>query len=696
MQIRPRYPLTLAAAIFWMVFVLLVYYWIHKPITPVFGRAIGGATLDVLSAVIMALAGVGLSRTILPLICPRWNEVLSSGERLAGEVLLGLGILSVLILLVGLVYLHAISIGLLLVVIIGSTYRVIWEWLREFKDFVGRIFTAEAWDQVLLCFIVVNLGMALIMALAPPTKFDGLVYHLVGPKHWVDEGRFVTLSGSHFFGFPQFIHTLYAGQMALLFERLTGAGVLHWLMGFASMVVVGSYGARRFSRHVGILTVAILLTATSIFLEFGWPYVDLPPIGFGMLAYIGLEQWRFAQEDDPNSSLRWLIVAAVFVGFTMAVKYPLIGVGIAAGVYILVYSRRNQVIRNGLILVGVATIVIAPWLIRTWVFYDNPIYPYGPLTGEWNELSREWYSDPSDSMLNKIAWMWFSAPLSSTFLGIEGAGGFAATIGPLFLLLIPMLLITWSNLEVEWRRYLKSLMVFGGGIGIVWLVLAAISEFGSQTRLWYAMFPMLALWAAVGLESLNLLPKKPLDFRFVLSAIVGVVFIFTLVDHVRGTRSEDNRLEGTTLTSHFLESGALQYLLGVIDEDQYLDDALGWHIVAMREINKLPDDSQVLFLWETRSLYCDEPRITCLEDSILLRWWHDRRSIGDGSASETLDVWRKQGVTHILVYEDGRDLEFDNRDRITDADKAELETLRGLLEVVWDEDESYTLYVVPE
>jgi hypothetical protein len=679
-----------------MVAVLLVYYWIHKPITPVFGRAIGGASLDILSAVIMALAGAGLGRTILPRIYPKWATALSSGERLSGEVLFGLGILSVLILLVGLVYLHAISIGLLLLVIIVGSYRVIWEWLLEFKAFILRVFSVKRWDRVLLGFIVINLGMALVMALAPPSKFDALVYHLVGPKHWVNEGRFVKLSGSHFFGFLQFIHTLYAGQMALLFGRLTGAAALHWLIGFASLMAVGSYGSRRFSRHVGILAVVVMLTATSIFLEFGWPYVDLPPIGFGMLAYIGLEQWRFAQEEDQQDKLRWLVLASTFVGFTMSVKYPLIGVGVAAGVYVLVYSQRSQIIRNGLILVGVATIVIAPWLIRTWVFYDNPVYPYGPVTGEWDALSNEWYSSPSDSMLNQIAWLWASLPLSSTFLGIEGVSGFDATIGPLFVLLIPMLLITWSALESEKRQFLKSLMVFGGTIGIVWLVLAAITQFGAQTRLWYAMFPIFALLAAMGLDSLKLLPKKPLDFRFVLSAIVGLVLVFTLVDHVRGVRSDNNYLEGTTRTSHFLEKGALQYLLGVIDEDRYLEDALGWYIVAMRETNKLPDDSQILFLWETRSLYCDEPRITCLEDTIILRWWHDRRAIGDGSAADILDDWKDQGATHILIYEDGREFEFDGQERFTDADKEEIEALRMLLEVVWEGEDIYTLYKIPE
>ena len=117
-----------------------------------------------------------------------------------------------------------------------------------------------------------------------------------------------------------------------------------------------------------------------------------------------------------------------------------------------------------------------------------------------------------------------------------------------------------------------------------------------------------------------------------------LVFVFTLIDHFSGTRPEedDDGLRGTTLVSHFVETRAVEYLIGAIDEDEYLGHRLGQYSVAMNRLNELPDDSHILFVWETRSLYCDERRITCDEDAVLMRWWRDRRRFGDGSAEDIL------------------------------------------------------------
>jgi hypothetical protein len=692
MSMRPRYPLTLTAAIFWMVFVLLIYYWIHKPLTVTSGRALAGAFLDIASALLMTTIAAGLGRTLLHWFHPQWPIALSTGEHIGGEALLGLGLLANLILFAGLLWLHALSVGLLLLVLTLLTYRALFSWLQDVWQLAQGLRELQTWDRALAMFIGFHLALSLVMALAPPTKFDSLTYHLVGPKHWLAEGRFVSLPGNHFFGFPQLINTLFAGQMALWFGRLTGAAMLHWVFGLLTLIAVGSYGAHRFSLRIGLLAVAILLSATSFWLEFALPYVDLPPVGFVFVAYLALEQWLAAQPAEGRAGQRWLVIAGIGIGLAMSVKYPLVGVGVAAGLYILVYSPRPQLLQNGFVLVGVAALVLAPWLVRNWAFYDNPVYPYGPLTGEWDQYHRQWYASIHDSMLFKTAWLWFTAPLSSTFLGFDGSGGYAATLGPLFLLLLPMLLITWRGLAPEPKRHIKEMAVFATGVAAMWLFMAAISIYGSQTRLWYAMFPMLALIAALALDSLRLLPAKPLNFHFVMSAMVALVLVLATVDNLRGTPSERGRIEGTTLLGHFLYTQSLDYLLGVIDTDEYLDHNLGWHIVAMREVNKLPDNAQIVFFWETKSLYCDEPRLTCLEDPILVRWWQQRRTIGTGSAKEIVERWHNDGITHILVWEKGREFEFDNNERFTEADKAEWARIPPLLQVVWQQDGEYTLY----
>src|SRR5574341_1493854 len=117
----------------------------------------------------------------------------------------------------------------------------------------------------------------------------------------------------------------------------------------------------------------------------------------------------------------------------MSGKYTAIGWAAAAGLYVLIYSLRtgfNTIIRNSLFYIGAASLVLLPWLARNWAFYNNPIYPFGPPTGEWDALSNEWYNNPADAMFQQYPAWWATFPLSSTLLGIENAPGFSATIGP--------------------------------------------------------------------------------------------------------------------------------------------------------------------------------------------------------------------------------------------------------------------------
>ncbi|MBI5931891.1 MAG: glycosyltransferase family 39 protein [Chloroflexi bacterium] len=700
METPPPAPRTsvrvIAGTLFWLLLALFLYYWVHKPVTPTFVRSFGGAIIDLLSVTLLVLVAAGLGRTLIRYIAPTYPNILSQPEQLAGEALFGLGILSILIFVVGLVWLHAISVLVLLGVIVFFTRQNVFGWGYHLYLWLDASRPHNRLDRWLLAFIIFSLALGLIMALAPPTKFDALTYHLVGPKLWVENGRFESLPGNHFFGFPQLVHTLFAAEMALTFGRLTGGAVVHWAFGSLSLMAIGGYGWRRFSPCVGILAVAILLAAPSIWLQFGWPYVDLPPIGFAMLMFIALEQWH-----EQHSDTRWLILASVFIGFAMSVKYPLICLGLSAGFYVLIHGKRTRWLQNGAIMVGVASLVLAPWLLRNLLFYDNPIYPFGPHTGDWDSLTSQWYTNSDTALLHDLPGLYWTTPITSTVFGIDGAGGFAATIGPLFLFLIPLLLLSWKKLEPTWRKSIQGMTIIIAGVFIFWMASAATSVYGAQTRLWYAMFPMLVLIAAIGFDGLRYLPTKPLDLRFVIQALLILIFTFTAIDYVRGVRPKNDRIEGTTLVSHFLDSHALDYLMGVMPKNEYLDENLGWHIEAMRQVNKLPDGSRVLFLWETRSLYCDEPRIECVEDWILLRWWHDRRTLqmdnGQLASADTiLNEWRRRGITHILVWEAGRDFEFDDNARITDADKTEWEKVPAQLEIVWQQKDEYSLYTLSQ
>jgi hypothetical protein len=335
--------------------------------------------------------------------------------------------------------------------------------------------------------------------------------------------------------------------------------------------------------------------------------------------------------------------------------------------YVLVYgwgAEKWRVIRPLAIYSVVVLLVFAPWLLRNLAFYDNPIYPLGNPTGEWDDLKAEFYQDSSNAPLKTHPVLILPIFIMPTIWGVDGAAIYGSTIGPLFLLLIPMLFLTWKELPA--RESLKGFLLLVLLYHLAWIVTAGYSDLGATTRFVYPMFPGMAILAAVGLDGLYNLPRKPLDFAWVLRTITALIFVLTMIAHIAGTHTKNNsgRIEGTTLVDHFVATRALEYLIGSLDEQAYLEHRLGWYALAMQAMNDLPDGARVLFLWETRSLYCDEPRITCQEDAILFNWWHARRTVGDGSAETILANWQGRGITHILVWEEGRRFEFDDNNQL--------------------------------
>jgi hypothetical protein len=207
----------------------------------------------------------------------------------------------------------------------------------------------------------------------------------------------------------------------------------------------------------------------------------------------------------------------------------------------------------------------------------------------------------------------------------------------------------------------------------------------------------MAIVAAAALDSLRLLPEKPLNIAWMIRTFVALILSLTAVNHVAGVRPKegDENFQGTTLVSHFLETRTFDYLLGIVNKREFLEDALGWYMPAMDAVNALPEGSHVLFLWETRSLYCEEGKITCEEDTIIMRWWHDRRAIG--SAEDIVENWKNRGVTHLLVWETGREFEFENNPvgLFEPSDFEEWNRVPALLEIIWQGEDIYTLYKLP-
>ncbi|MCD4687004.1 MAG: hypothetical protein K8S97_13830, partial [Anaerolineae bacterium] len=217
---RKRYPLVAISALLWVVLVMALYYWVHKPITPDLARAVGGALLDTSVALVIVSVAGGLGRWALQRILD--IDFWTPPERLAAAGLVGLALLSLAIMIVGSVALQWWSIGLLLITLAAITFRDFLAWWGELFSWLRGGLPTDRWARSLAWFVLLMLILTWLLALMPPSKWDVLTYHLAGPEQYVEHGHFYAVEHNHFLGFPQLVDTLFAGQIALT-GRLTGA-----------------------------------------------------------------------------------------------------------------------------------------------------------------------------------------------------------------------------------------------------------------------------------------------------------------------------------------------------------------------------------------------------------------------------------------------------------------------------------------
>jgi len=669
---KTRFTLSLVLALFWAMVILGLYYWVHKPLTPPLTAAIGGALLDMLAALIFTIVGSGLGRYMLRrLDFTSW----STPERLAAAGLVGMSTLSLLVLGVGSVMLNPLSMIVLLVSVALIAARDEVAWTRELLGWLRPGLPGDRWPRFLAMTTLIMLVIALILALMPPTKWDVLTYHLAGAEQYVDHGRFYAVKHNHFLGFPQLADTLYAGQYALT-GRLTGCALLHWVTGVFMLMMAGGYAARRTSSAAGWVTVNTLLIATTIWLEMTFSYADLLPIALAVMGIALAESWQAARHDmleaqadsdassPPTSTMRdlrvgigYLVSLGIVVGFGMSTKYTVLWMGVAFGILVIWMGLRDgwrAAVVFGAVYGIAASITLYPWLIRNAVWYHNPVYPLGFEAAEMDTIRLDWYSRPGSGLIGTSgAWQLLIMPIAATFLGVEGGTGFGTDIGPLFLMLSPLLLLSWKQLPTSERVTVRRMMIVVGVVSFIWAFTAAFGSYVSlRTRFVMYMFGPLAVVSGIALESLRRLPKKPLDFSFVVQALVALTLVFMVVDAVT-----------------FLNNSGVQlYFSGEDDyEKDYLEYALGWHYETMRQINRLPEGSTVRFFWEPRYLYCDNDRLNCYPDSLMDSWYHARRTVADGSPEAIAEKWRPT-ADYLLVYEFGRNFEKDETDLYTVED----------------------------
>jgi hypothetical protein len=671
-----RWALQTVFVLLWSSALIALYFGIHKPAGGDVVRATvqTAGSLVIWLAVTLLAAAVGrrLVRSQLDDELPLVRLVLSAG--------LGLGVLSILLMVLGLLGLLARWQVILLLVgmaalawpALPATWQDVrgWQWPRA-----GR-----GWQRWFLFYGAASLAMTLALAVAPPIAWDSHLYHLTGPRLYLEAGRIGHPIDLAFLGYPAL------GQMQFLLTILVWsdrlAALFHFGYGLMGLVFTIALARRISGETAAWFAAAVYLSVPSLLNLMAAAYVDLALLFYTSGSFYLFVRWRDAYLAGEGER-GWLVLLGLFVGFAGGLKYTAVAAPLALALGILTVSWRGSTLSAArrvflVALAAVAAVVI--WPFENWLTTGNPFYPFFFDDAlYWDEWRTWWFDRPGTGLATTAPWRLITAPLEATLLGREGSELYDATVGPLLVGGLGLLAIVWRGLAPHGRAvalYMLLLVTLNYGL---WLYGIARSALVLQTRLLFPIFGLLAALAGAGFAQAGSLRRPQLDTGWLLRVIVSLTLALLLVTQVVG----------------FLERNPLPVLLGVEPREVYERRHLGVYPEVMAAMDDLPPGSRVVFLWEPRSYACT--RVECWPDALLDRFLHHTQYFEQDAAGIAAD-WQAQGFTHILWYEHGmRFIEEADFDPLGDADLAVLAELQqDYLSPVRVWEGSYTLYELVE
>lgn len=650
----------------WIFFVTASFFTIQKPFDAAAGVALLNNVLNLAVAGWLVVIALGLGSWGLDHLTPELSLV----ERVVFGISLGLGVLGLLGLLVGAFGLlqpwiaYAVTLGLtgLVILPLNRLYR---RWQRATVTDLPNPLVA-----LYLGWMALLMGL---LALLPPTDWDGLFYHLTGPKLHLETGYLVQNVDIPHLSFPALMEMLFA--WAMLLRGDIAAQLLHTVYAFLLAGLVYVTATRLFKLSSGWWAVLLLFSMPMIVTLGSWTYNDLALAFYQLASMYAI----IVYAADSESKGGWLILSGLCAGFAMSLKYtsfitPLVVVGL------IVWFDGWQSRRVGRMLINLTVFAVAAWLVagawyvRNWLFTGNPVYPflYGVFGGQfWDSFRAEWYAAAGTGIgvdpLTLLGLPWLLT------MGFRDMNYWDGRTGPILLIFLP-LVIWWAIPRNNANRPVAfyPLLVYVVAQAAFWTLGVIWSRSLWQSRLLLpaliGVIPIVA-WIWTQLPRLDL-PQFAVS-RFV-SLTIALTLLLTAVDVGLLTLNTIN---------------PVPYLTGSESRDAYLTRRLGVHYAAMQEINQqLPADAVVLFLWEPRSYYCQRD---CRPDSILDAFPH--AVYRHQTAEAIAEAWARDGVTHVLIHRAGLNFVLSDTPAVVDTEVlTALET--QYLRLVFDVAEAYQVY----
>ena len=280
---------------------------------------------------------------------------------------------------------------------------------------------------VLLGLFAILILSIIILSSVPPVSRDALTHHLAVPKLYLNHGGMYEIPSLKFSYYPMNLDFLYI--IPLYFGNDIVPKYIHFAFALLTAWLIFSYLKIRINTVYALVGALFFLSLPVIVKLSITVYVDLGLIFFSTWALLYLLKWL-----ENDFKFHFLIISAVSCGLALGTKYNgLITFFLLALFvpYLLAKYQRGlsssedlkvpgvkpegkpdkkspalRVLLYGAVFVLIALIVFSPWMIRNYIWTDNPVYP----------LYNGWFN-PAPSDAAGIRWKpWAILQLENYFL----------------------------------------------------------------------------------------------------------------------------------------------------------------------------------------------------------------------------------------------------------------------------------------
>lgn len=668
-----RHLLAGLAAFLWLGLIVGGYFWAHKPFDGAVVTAVSQTALYILTW--LALTGLSTGLGVLVLSGLKVQE-----EDVAGQLVLatglGLGLLAVLVSLLGFAGLFRPIAAWLLVLALSLLTMPRWRGLAQSFRQLQWPRPQTGFQRLIVVYAAASLLLTFVMALTPVTAWDSLTYHLVGPKLYIEAGRFV-----HPLNIPQLGFPLLGQMHFTLGMLLVGDGVaalFHFGYGLLTLALVVVLARKMFGDEAAWFAALLLLSVPTFFTLMSWPYVDVTLMFYTTAVFYAFYRWQ------QHKQTGWLVVMGMMIGFSGGLKYTAVATPIAISLSLIWVSRKDGVLtmmRRLLLVGGVALLLVTPWLLENYLTTGNPVYPFFFSNGKyWDDWWAWWYDLPGTGFASTAPWRLLTAPLEATIAGTEGSDFYEATIGPFIIGVLFLLPLVWRRFSRSEKVMTGHMLLFIGLNYLLWLNGLARTALLLRARFLFLIWGVTAVLGGLILAKLRALKTPSLDAGWLIQTILSLTLVLLLFTQVLA----------------FLQVAPLPVVMGLEERQDYLDRRLGVYNAVIEEgINHLPDNASVMMLWETRTYAC---QVVCHPDPILGRFLHLTQHL-QYDAPAIRQQWEAEGITHVLISNSGLQFLLDAADYNPIGASIRNEDLQILsdltthqLQVVQKWDDAYTLY----